>query len=122
MQMLKMCLNWKVLAGLAAVGIGIYVVAPNLAAAAIPILLLAACPLSMLLMMVMMKDTRGSRGEARGQEASQENDTSLVREERIARPRDGQVALAERIAELGHEEPRSTGDQRRTADVDGGNR
>ena len=49
--MLKMCLNWRVLAGLAAVGVGIYVFAPSLALAAAPFLLMAACPLSMLLMM-----------------------------------------------------------------------
>lgn len=48
---MKMCLNWKVLAGLGAVGVGVYLVAPGLAAAALPLLLLAACPLSMLLMM-----------------------------------------------------------------------
>ncbi|MBI3979687.1 MAG: DUF2933 domain-containing protein [Chloroflexi bacterium] len=45
------CLNWKVVAGLAALGLGIWVVAPNLVGAALPLLLLAACPLSMLLMM-----------------------------------------------------------------------
>lgn len=46
-----MCLNWKVLAGLVALGIGIWVVAPNLVVAAAPLLLFAACPLSMWLMM-----------------------------------------------------------------------
>lgn len=46
-----MCLNWKVLGGLAALGVGIWVVAPNLIAAAAPLLLFAACPLSMWLMM-----------------------------------------------------------------------
>lgn len=49
--MLKMCMNWKVLAGLAAVGAGIWVFAPNLIGAALPLLFLAACPLSMLFMM-----------------------------------------------------------------------
>jgi hypothetical protein len=49
--MLKMCLNWKVLASLAAVGVGVYLFAPGLLAEAVPILLLATCPLSMLLMM-----------------------------------------------------------------------
>ncbi len=38
-----MCLNWRVLAGLGAVGVGIYLVAPNLVAEALPILLLAVC-------------------------------------------------------------------------------
>ena len=51
MQMLKMCLNWKVIAGLAVVGAGIFALAPDLALAALPILLLAIFPLSMLFMM-----------------------------------------------------------------------
>lgn len=50
MNMLKMCLNWKVVAGLTAVGIAVAVVAPQAALALLPLLLLAVCPLSMLLM------------------------------------------------------------------------
>lgn len=53
--MLKMCLNWKVLGVLAAAGIGIGVFAPGLFGRALPILLLAACPISMLLMMATMR-------------------------------------------------------------------
>ncbi len=50
-RMCGMCLNWKVLAGLSAVGIGIYAWAPNLVGAALPLLAVAVCPLSMLAMM-----------------------------------------------------------------------
>lgn len=46
-----MCLNWKVLAGLAVAGLGVLVVAPHLALSVLPVLLFAACPLSMLFMM-----------------------------------------------------------------------
>ena len=59
--MLKMCFNWKVLAGLAAVAGGIYMVAPAAFAAALPLLFLAACPLSMLLMMKMMSGDNGQK-------------------------------------------------------------
>lgn len=45
-----MCFNWKVLAGLGVVGVGIYLVSPSLVIGALPFLLLAACPLSMLFM------------------------------------------------------------------------
>jgi hypothetical protein len=45
------CLNWKVVGGLAAVGLGTWVMAPHLLEMALPALLLLACPLSMLLMM-----------------------------------------------------------------------
>lgn len=59
-NMLKCCLNPKVLAGLAVVGVGVLVFAPNLAAAALPLLIVLACPLSMLFMM------RAMRGQMHG--------------------------------------------------------
>ncbi len=46
-----MCFNWKVIAGLAMLGLGIWLWAPSLTVAALPLLLAVACPLSMLLMM-----------------------------------------------------------------------
>ena len=49
-----MSLNMKVVAGLAVVGLAVYLVAPNVAYAALPLLILAACPLSMVFMMKMM--------------------------------------------------------------------
>ncbi len=57
------CLNWKVLAALAAVGVGVYALAPDLVAAATPLLVLALCPLSMLLMMRAMGSGSGKSGE-----------------------------------------------------------
>ena len=61
MKMLRMCLNPKVLAGLVVAGVATYLIAPNLIAASLPILLVAACPLSMLLMMWECGRPRGSR-------------------------------------------------------------
>ena len=46
----KMCLNPKVLIGLAIVGTAVFLLAPHLILAVLPLLFLAACPLSMLLM------------------------------------------------------------------------
>jgi hypothetical protein len=108
MKMLKMCLNWKVLASLAAVGVGVYLFAPGLLAEAVPILLLAACPLSMLLMMWGMQHVQGQ-----GQQTTQEPDVSLTREERIAQLQAQQAALADRIGELEHEETRPAKNGRR---------
>ncbi len=102
MQMLKHCLNWKVIAGVAAVGVGIYAVAPGLVAAALPILLLAICPLSMILM---MKGMQGNAGEAEGKAASRE--AGVAREEEISRLRAQQAALTDRIADLEREEPQT---------------
>ncbi len=45
-----MCFNRKVIGGLVVVALGIYLVAPNAFASALPLLLVAACPLSMLVM------------------------------------------------------------------------
>lgn len=64
-----MCFNKKVIAGLAVVGLGIYVFAPNLFAAALPVLLLAVCPLSMLLMGMMGKSMMGGQGTAQSEPA-----------------------------------------------------
>lgn len=48
------CLNPKLLVGLAALAVGLYVVAPELAVAALPLLLFALCPLVMFVMMKQM--------------------------------------------------------------------
>lgn len=58
-----MCFNKKVVAALAIVGLSIYLFVPGLVAAAVPLLILAACPLSMVLMMRMMsRSADGSDG------------------------------------------------------------
>jgi hypothetical protein len=50
-----MCFNRKVVAGLAVAGLGVLLVAPHLVSRIFPILLVAACPLSMVVMMRSMK-------------------------------------------------------------------
>jgi len=53
-----MCINWKVVAGLVVVALGLLALgSPSLARAALPYLLSAVCPLSMLLMMKNMGGT-----------------------------------------------------------------
>ena len=55
MKLFGMCVNWKVVAGLMVVAAGLFVLAsPGMARAALPYLLSAVCPLSMLLMMKSM--------------------------------------------------------------------
>lgn len=90
-KMLKVCLDWRVLVGLVALGVGIYVVAPGAVVAALPILSLAACPLSMLLMMKAMRESPGEAGESRA------TDDGLTREEQLARMRAQQEILSNRI-------------------------
>ncbi|MFL5592971.1 MAG: DUF2933 domain-containing protein [Ktedonobacteraceae bacterium] len=73
----QMCLNWKVLLGLTVVGLAVWVVAPYLVLAALPLLLVVACPLSMLVMM----------GRMRGGQSAQANQPLAA-----GRTRDEQVA------------------------------
>lgn len=68
------CLNWKVIAALAAVGLGLYALAPGLAAGAVPLLVLAACPLSMLVMMRVM----GSMGHCKSADDARGTDDDEV--------------------------------------------
>jgi len=76
-----MCLNWKVIAGLSALGLGIWVVAPSLVGAALPVLLVLACPLSMLFM---MRGMGGSQCASQGSQARRPATTGLTREQQLA--------------------------------------
>lgn len=57
---MRRCLDWRLGAGLAAIAVAIWVLAPQWAAAVLPLLIVAACPLMMLVMMPMMMRGRGS--------------------------------------------------------------
>lgn len=54
----RSCFNWKVYGGLGAMTIGVWFAAPHLFWSALPILILAACPISMVLMMHGMQNGR----------------------------------------------------------------
>jgi Protein of unknown function (DUF2933) len=98
-----MCYNWKVLAGLAAVAVGLFVVAPGLVLGALPLLFLAACPLSMLLMMRM-------GGHGQGQAHDQTADTLP----RVANP---ETTLEQRIMALAEEQRRLESELQRRQDA-----
>jgi len=72
-KMLKCCLNPKVLIGLAGVAVGIAVFAPHLLAAALPLLFVAVCPLSMIAMMVMM-------GKSHDDTPKQQDDSTILKQ------------------------------------------
>ncbi|MEJ7871413.1 MAG: DUF2933 domain-containing protein [Rubrobacteraceae bacterium] len=105
MQMLKMCLNWKVLAALAVLGAGMYAIAPNLAVAALPFLLLAICPLSM---MFMMKGMQGMQGTGAGGGDRATAEAGPTREEELVRLRSQQADVNDRIGVLEESEPQAT--------------
>lgn len=54
MEMLKKCLNPKVLVGLGLVAAAVLILAPKAFFAVLPLLILAACPISMVVMMATM--------------------------------------------------------------------
>lgn len=66
-DMIKCCLNPKVIAGLAVVGVGVLVFAPNLAGTALLLLVALVCPLSMLLMMRGMKKHHAAHSAAQAE-------------------------------------------------------
>jgi DUF2933 family protein len=70
-----MCLNKKVLVGLGIVAVGLVVLRPGWAVAALPFLILAICPLSMIFMMHGM---RGRIGEAAGSRQGAQPESSGV--------------------------------------------
>ena len=59
---MRMCLNRKVLIGLAAVAVAVLAVDPHVFTRILPFLFFAICPLSMLLMMRAMSGNKASGG------------------------------------------------------------
>ena len=104
MKALKMCLNWKVIAGVAAVGGGIFVFAPDIAAAALPFLILAICPLSMIFMMGAMNSMNKGTSTA----DSSVGGASLGRGDQLAQLRLQQRDIADKIAALETESDATT--------------
>lgn len=93
-----MCINWKVLVGLAVVGVGVWAVAPQVIGAVAPLLFLAVCPLSMLLM---MKGMGAMGGGAHSPQSAQPH--APVTDDRAAQLADlkaRQEAIAREIAHL----------------------
>lgn len=89
MKFCGMCFNWKVVAALAAVGFGVWAIAPGIFGAAGPLLIALACPLSMLFMM---------RGMTRSSQTAQDTQAGVS----PALPLMGQTGQSrdEQLAEL----------------------
>lgn len=105
MKYLGMCFNWKVVVGLALVALGIWTLAPNLIGAALPVLVVLACPLSMLLVMRGMGNMGGVESNADNRSAARS--MPLLHVQRLAELRAQvddlqaeQSAIAHAIAKL----------------------
>ena len=105
---MKMCINWRIVGALSLVALAVFAVAPNLLGSALPILVLAACPLSMLLMMRAMRG--GGRCESRSDApAGDSQPESADSPAELARLRAEVDQLrAERVESNGAEGARST--------------
>lgn len=89
-----LCLDKRIIGGLAVVALGVLVFAPSLFAAALPVLLVAVCPLSMLLM-------RRSGGEA----CAMDDDARGDVDEQIDELRDEAEFLRAQLAERAERPP-----------------
>ena len=69
------CFNPKVLGGLALTAVAVFLVAPGAFSTALPLLVMAACPLSMVLMMRAMS---GGQRTSAGSHAGQEHQTDAT--------------------------------------------
>ncbi|MBA3423141.1 MAG: DUF2933 domain-containing protein [Rubrobacter sp.] len=98
-------LGWTALSVLVATALGIYVLVPGMMAVVLPYALIAACPISMLLLMKFMHGDQGS---------PHESEADLTPEERLARLKAQHAALDEKIGALERDELRpSAVDERR---------
>lgn len=93
---MRMCFDKRVLIGLGVVALGVLAVSPRLLGSVAPLLLLAACPLSMVFMMRRM-NSEGASCETGSQR--QETDTAATRAG-AAGPVAAPVAERDRDAEL----------------------
>ena len=75
------CLNKRVLIGLGVVAVAVVVLAPNLFGAALPLLFVAACPLSMIFMMrAMGGGEKSGSSPSNGNESAATDDAARLRE------------------------------------------
>ena len=79
-SMLGMCLDPRVLIGVGAAALGIWLFAPQYIAAALPLLIVLACPLSMVAMALLMRGSMGggSKGSAKERLADLESKQSSL--------------------------------------------
>ncbi len=97
-----MCLNWKVIGGLGVVALGVVVLAPHLALAVLPILVVAACSLSCIFMMRGMGKGSSCQTNA-GSTASQDARITQLQAEiqRLREPQGGGVSTVDEPVESG---------------------
>jgi len=105
-----MCFNWKVVGGLAIVGLGIYALRPSLLTGALPLLAGLACPASMVFMMSAMRGQKRDGPSGSQQTKLPAGDTGgrlATLKEELGGLQASQSAISAQIAQL--ESERSAG-------------
>ena len=99
--LIECCLNWRVIVGLVVVGAAMFVYAPKLALAYLPVLLALVCPISMLVMVLSMgrmKMSEPSNEAAPPLNLSRGHQLQLL-EERLERIQHQHRAMASELAD-----------------------
>ena len=100
--------DWRVVAVLVAVGAGVALLAPTMISAAIPLLIVAACPLSMVVMM-------RSMGNHEPRPANRSRDRRGELRDRLAELQLERLQLEQELARLDDTDDRVTAEARGTA-------
>ncbi len=77
-SLVSCCLNWKVLTGIAVVGVGVWLFAPTSLGAAVPVLIALLCPVSMFLMMRNMNKNSSCANEPHATQPEQASSTVII--------------------------------------------
>ena len=111
MSMLRTLADWRIVAVLIAIGVGVALVSPNLIGAAIPLLIVAACPVSMVVMMRSM----GGHGPSPSVDLNRADDRRGRLRDQLAAIQLERLQLEQELAGLDDADDRSSGAARRTA-------
>jgi len=101
MNITRACLDRRAVATLAVAGLVVYLLAPDLTGRAIPLLILAACPLSMVAMVLTMQRTEATAATVEFVEP----EAATVLERRLAALDPERAALVRRLAAAPSSEP-----------------
>lgn len=110
LSLIECCFNWKVVAGLGLVAVGIGLLQPQLFVASLPTLALLICPLSMGVMAIMMWRNQGNSSHQQAvsyppAHAPINPDPLIDAQTRLTALQARQVAIAREIADLERPEP-----------------
>lgn len=115
MNIVRTLADWRIIGGLVAIGASVSLLAPSMVAAAIPLLIVAACPVSMVVMMRSM----GTRETHPSPSSDYSGDRRRQLQDQLSAKRLEQLQLEQEVARLETATP-AVEDSAPTADVPAG--